>query len=104
MKAITVQALHARLKEESPLILDVREPDEFAICRIEGSINIPMNQIPSRLRELELEQPIVVVCHHGVRSRVVGDYLKTTGYQDITNLIGGVDTWAREVDPSMPRY
>jgi rhodanese-related sulfurtransferase len=87
-----------------PLLLDVREPQEYAHCHIESSIHIPMNDIPYRLAELDPAQEIVVICHHGMRSRMVGDYLERQGFSDIANLRGGIDAWAREVAPDMPRY
>ncbi|HYE38057.1 rhodanese-like domain-containing protein [Methylocaldum sp.] len=90
--------------EPKPLLLDVREPQEYAYCHIEGSAHIPMNDIPSRLGELHPQQEIVVICHHGMRSRMVGDYLTHQGFSNIVNLRGGVDAWATEVDPNMPQY
>jgi rhodanese-related sulfurtransferase len=87
-----------------PLLLDVREPQEYAHCHIEGSLHIPMNDIPSRLAELDPEREIVVICHHGMRSRMVGDYLERQGFGKIVNLRGGIDAWARDVAPDMPRY
>jgi len=95
---------HLETAETKPLLLDVREPQEYARCHIEGSRHIPMNDIPSRLAELDPEQEIVVICHHGMRSRMVGDYLSRQGFGNIVNLRGGIDAWAAEVDPGMPRY
>jgi rhodanese-related sulfurtransferase len=102
--SITGEELKTAIHEGWPLILDVREPDEFTICRIEGSINIPMGQVISRLKDLELDQPIVVVCHHGLRSAMTAKFLVSTGYEEVYNLVGGVEAWALEIDPSMPRY
>ncbi|QJD30346.1 rhodanese-like domain-containing protein [Methylococcus geothermalis] len=90
--------------EPKPLLLDVREPNEFAYCRIEGSLHIPMGEIASRLNELDPDREIVVVCHHGMRSFQVAQFLETQGFERIINLSGGIDAWAREVDPGMPRY
>lgn len=88
----------------TPLLLDVREPHEFEICQIQGSINIPMNQVPSHLMGFELDQDIVAICHHGIRSAAVADFLESRGFTRVSNLTGGIDAWAREQDPEMSRY
>ncbi len=88
----------------SPLLLDVREPHEVAICQIPGSTNIPMNQVPSHLMQFELDQEIVAICHHGMRSAAVADFLESRGFTKVMNLTGGIDAWARDQDPDMPRY
>jgi rhodanese-related sulfurtransferase len=90
--------------DTAPLLLDVREPGEFACCRIEGSLHIPMGEIVSRLSELDPDRATVVVCHHGMRSFQVAQFLEIQGFGQIINLAGGIDAWAREVDPGMPRY
>lgn len=88
----------------SPLLLDVREPWEHELCRLPGSLLIPMNEVPGRVRELDVEADIVVICHHGVRSMQVAMYLENNGFGSVRNLTGGIDAWAHEVDPSMPKY
>ena len=87
-----------------PLLLDVREPWEFEYCRIEGSALIPIGQIHTQLDELDNTAEIVLICHHGIRSRQVAYYLETQGFADVVNLEGGVERWAQEVDPTMKRY
>ena len=87
-----------------PLLLDVRQPWEFDVCRIEGSQLIPMGQLPRKLTELDPEQETVVICHHGIRSRSVGRYLEQQGFSKVINLSGGVDQWAKQVDHTMPTY
>lgn len=87
-----------------PLILDVRETDEYAICRIEGSRLIPMNSVPARLAEIPQDVPVLVQCHHGGRSMKVTQFLRAKGYARVTNLKGGIDAWSLKVDPSVPRY
>jgi rhodanese-related sulfurtransferase len=87
-----------------PVLLDVREPWEFATCRIDGSLPIPMNEIPSRFTELDLDVPIVCICHHGARSLQVAGFLAARGASDVHNLTGGVAAWARQVDPAFPTY
>jgi rhodanese-related sulfurtransferase len=96
--------LAAHLQTASPLLLDVREPWEFDICCIDGSINMPMGQIPQRLDELPSGEEIIVICHHGVRSQQVIRYLQQQSLDRLVNLDGGVDAWARSVDPDMPVY
>lgn len=86
------------------LLLDVREPWEYEHCHLEGSLHIPMGQIPNRHQELNQNQEIVVVCHHGMRSLQVAQYLEKIGFKNVSNLNGGIDAWAREVDPDMPVY
>ena len=86
------------------LLLDVREPWEFETCHIEGSVLVPMRQIPSAVNELDPDQETVVICHHGIRSRSVATYLSKLDFSRIINLSGGIDQWAKEVDSSMPTY
>lgn len=90
--------------DPAPLLLDVREPNEFAYCHIEGALHIPMGQIVSRLDDIDAEREIVVICHHGMRSFQVAQFLESQGYGRIINLSGGIDAWARDVDPAMPKY
>ena len=91
-----------------PLLLDVREPWEFALAaiRIEGwpSLHIPMNAIPGRLAELDPAQPVVCICHHGVRSAQVVAFLERAGFETVYNLAGGIDAWSEQVDAAVPRY
>lgn len=87
-----------------PLLLDVREPWEFDYCRIEGSELIPMGQIHLQLDDIDPEAEIVVICHHGIRSRQVAYYLESQGFNDVINLEGGVERWAQDVEPTMRRY
>lgn len=92
----------------APLLLDVREPWEFALAaiRIEGleTRSMPMGGIPGRLAELDPAQPVVCICHHGVRSAQVVAFLEHQGFETVYNLAGGIDAWSRQVDPSVPRY
>lgn len=87
-----------------PVILDVREPWETEICTLPGSTCIPMSRIAQRIDELPREADIVVLCHHGMRSFQVATYLRGLGFERLYNLDGGVDAWAREVDPDLPVY
>lgn len=85
------------------ILLDVREPHEIALAKINPHIHIPMGTILVRHEELDKDTPIVVMCHGGVRSAQVCQYLEPLGY-DVTNLEGGIDAWSQLVDPSVPRY
>ena len=104
MRSISVAQLAAQLKNEKPLLLDVREPWEFEVCHIDGSINIPMAQIPQQVEQLQNTDEIVVICHHGIRSQNVIRFLQQQSVNGLVNLDGGVDAWAREVDLDMPLY
>lgn len=86
------------------LLLDVREPWEFAICHIQGSRLIPMGQVADAVDELDAEQETVVICHHGRRSEQVANFLEANGFTAISNLVGGVEAWAQEVDTTMAQY
>ena len=89
---------------ESPVLVDVREPWEFDLCRIEGSILIPLGELPRRIEELPRGRPLVMICHTGRRSQNAAMFLAQSGFEDVQNLKGGVEGWAVEVDPSMKRY
>ena len=94
------------------LLLDVREPWEFALgaIRIEGwrTLHIPMNEIPTRLAELaearDAAQPVVCICHHGMRSAQVVAFLEREGFDAAYNLTGGIDAWSDQIDAGVPRY
>jgi rhodanese-related sulfurtransferase len=85
-------------------VLDVREARELDICRLEGALHIPMAEIPSQTDNLPTDQLLVVICHHGARSQMVVDFLRSAGFDNACNLDGGIDAWVCEVDQSMPRY
>jgi rhodanese-related sulfurtransferase len=108
MQSLTPKALAellARTPEaERPLLLDVREAWELAICRIEGARHIPMGQIPAAIQQLDPERPVVCICHHGIRSYQVARFLEHQGLTRVINLEGGVAAWARDVDPAMATY
>jgi rhodanese-related sulfurtransferase len=107
VQPLTAPALAAWLADEArprPLLLDVREPWEFATCRIDGSVPMPMSDVPRRLDELDLDAPIVCICHHGARSLQVAGFLAARGATDVHNLTGGVAAWAHQVDAAFPTY
>jgi len=106
MRQLSVRELQQRLAAggEPPVLLDVRESWELKICALPASLHIPMGQIPARLAELDPARETVVVCHHGVRSLRVAYFLEGQGFKNLYNLQGGVDAWAREIDPAMHKY
>jgi rhodanese-related sulfurtransferase len=107
MKQITPRELSDWLGAKGgarPLLLDVREAWEFQTCAIAGSRHLPMGEVAARKDELDAEADIVVICHHGGRSMQVAMFLEKNGFAKVHNLAGGVDAWARTVEPSMPVY
>jgi rhodanese-related sulfurtransferase len=98
-----VKALQQR--GEPFTLLDVREPLEWETSRIEWAKHIPMGDIPTRAQqELDPDSHIVVMCHHGVRSLTVTNWLRQQGYEQVQSMRGGIDGWARTVDPKVPLY
>jgi adenylyltransferase/sulfurtransferase len=93
-----------RAAGEDFVLLDVREPRELAVASVAGALHIPMAQVPARLAELDRERHIVVMCHSGGRSQAVAGFLQHQGYSRVSNLMGGIARWSREVDPSVPLY
>lgn len=107
MKQLSPMELSAWMADGSrrkPILLDVREPWEFQLCHIPGSVHIPMATVPARIGELEQDAEIVVICHHGGRSAQVGMFLEHQGFPRVINLSGGVAGWAAQVEPGMPQY
>lgn len=106
MQNITAQQLKVRLEQDdsSPILLDVRETVEHQICHIEGSLLMPMQLIPDALDNLDPEQEIVVICHHGMRSLQVAEYLQNNGFSKVMNLSGGIEQWILTVDLSLTAY
>jgi rhodanese-related sulfurtransferase len=105
VKQLSATELKNRLqKEEKLFLLDVREPNEFEYAHIPNSVLIPLNQVPKRLAELNPQQEIVVICHHGMRSQQAANYLEHAGYKNIANLAGGIDAWSCTCDSSVRRY
>ena len=93
------------LRENRTRFIDVREPWEFDAARIEGSLLIPMGDVPARAhQELDPDEHLVVLCHHGVRSINVTAWLRNQGFEQAQSLRGGIDAWSSEVDASVPRY
>ena len=100
---VEVLELKKMLKNNEVVLVDVREPYEVEICNIKGSLYIPMNEIPQNIDQLDKEKRYAVMCHSGVRSLYVSNYLNSLGYSTL-NVIGGIDRWATDVDKNMNRY
>ncbi|PCI17719.1 MAG: rhodanese [Piscirickettsiaceae bacterium] len=106
MQHISAKQLKSLISDEKSelFLLDVREENEFKYCHIAGSTLIPMQTIPNRLNDLPKDLPIVTICHHGMRSQQVAQFLLQNGFSNIINLDGGVHAWAADVDNNMPTY
>ena len=104
MQRFSARQLADYLQHHQPRMIDVREPWEFEICAIENSELIPMGQIPSSLQLFHESPEYVIICHHGIRSLQVINFLAHHGIHNTINLDGGVDAWAREIDLTMPVY
>jgi rhodanese-related sulfurtransferase len=103
---ITPREVKERLdRGEKIRLVDVREPHEFQQARIEGSELIPMRTVPQALASLQAgEGPLVVLCHHGMRSLQVVSWLREQGLESCSSMTGGIDRWSREIDAGVPRY
>ena len=105
---VTPQDVQRQWTEGKPVILiDVREPEEFALTRGAGAPLIPMGSVPGQLQRLEGladEQSLMVICHHGVRSLQVVSWLRARGVENCYSMAGGIDRWSLEVDSGVPRY
>jgi rhodanese-related sulfurtransferase len=105
METISAEGLKELLDLDRNLsLLDVREPWEFELCHIQGSINIPMSDIVNNLGMLDRYGETVVICHHGMRSLQVAAYLENSGFEKVINLEGGIAAWASCIDSQMPQY
>jgi rhodanese-related sulfurtransferase len=93
-----------RRERKAFVLLDVREPEELAIARIDGSVCIPMREIARRLDELDPESTIAVICHVGARSERVAAFLRTRGFEHAVNVDGGIDAYAERIEPGLSRY
>ena len=91
-------------KPAGAVLIDVREPYELAICSIAGAEHIPLRDLPRRLSDIPGDRHLLMLCHHGSRSRNATEYLRAQGIPAVTNVAGGIDAWARRIDPSLARY
>lgn len=102
---VTVEDLAERLRGGDGLVvLDVREPWEVELCHIGGSLHIPLGQLPSAVAAVPRDRDIAVLCHHGMRSAHATQWLRNQGFDRAINLAGGIDAWARRIDPTMKVY
>lgn len=107
VREITARELSDRLAAgEATLIIDVRQPDEFALARLPGGVLVPLGELAVRASEIDPDPGtlVVTVCHHGVRSYKAAAYLAHVGVPDVASLAGGIDAWSVHVDPGVPRY
>jgi rhodanese-related sulfurtransferase len=91
-------------RDDKVLFVDVREPWEYQTTHIEGSVLIPLGQIPANLARLENAAQLVLFCHHGMRSLDAAAWLRAQGVEGAKSMTGGIERWSTEVDPSVPRY
>ncbi|HJR76676.1 MAG TPA: rhodanese-like domain-containing protein [Nitrospiraceae bacterium] len=102
---ITPKELKTRIDQGDRLVLvDVREQWEHALAKLEGSVLIPLATLPQSLDKLDRQAEIIAYCHHGMRSADATGFLLQQGFSNVKNLIGGIDAWSAQVDPSVPRY
>jgi len=107
MQQLTARQLKEWLEDPNrakPVLVDVREPWELAVCRLPGVKAMPMRSVPARYLELERDTETVIVCHHGARSFQVGLFLEHQGFNRIFNLYGGMAAWSQDADPTTPTY
>jgi rhodanese-related sulfurtransferase len=91
--------------QEQAQLLDVREPWETSLSSFPGAVSMPMGEVPSRAhQELDPDERIIVICHHGMRSLSVANWLRNQGFELAQSLRGGIDAWSRDVDPAVARY
>lgn len=102
---ITPKELKQRLERGDKIVLvDVREPHEYEICRIEGARLVPLKTIPAKISTFEGAGEVICYCHHGIRSLDAASWLRKQGVAGARSLAGGIERWSREVDPRVPRY
>ncbi|MGM0677499.1 MAG: rhodanese-like domain-containing protein [Pseudomonadota bacterium] len=106
MQRLTANQLydHLRSTQEPPRLIDVREHWEYEIVHLEGTQLFPLGQIHELEEALDPDEEVVLICHHGIRSLQVAHYLEHQGFTRVINLEGGIDAWARQVDPTLPTY
>ena len=101
---VSVHDLKRALAEGGARVVDVREPWEADVARIEGAELIPLSEFAARARDLPRDTPILIHCHHGGRSMQATQWLRRNGYDKVANVAGGIDAWSLEIDPAVPRY
>ena len=86
------------------VLVDVREPGEYATAHIDGAMLIPLRTLPQQLEALPRDREIILHCHHGMRSEMAGDFLLSQGFSRVSHMIGGIDRWSDDVDPTVAKY
>ena len=104
MEAPALAEWLAQADRPQPLLLDVRETWEFETCAMPAAVNMAMGSIPQRLNDIDRNRPIVCICHHGMRSMQVANFLAQQGFESLYNLRGGIHAWSLQVDPKVPTY
>ncbi|MEE9575515.1 MAG: rhodanese-like domain-containing protein [Gammaproteobacteria bacterium] len=105
MESLNVIQLKKELETDpQTVLLDIRDKWEYDLCHIDNSVNISLSEITERKDELDKQPRTVILCHHGMRSTIAGEYLISEGFEQIVNLEGGIDAWASTIDQSMTRY
>ncbi len=99
-----VEVRDALLSRTDVMLVDVREPAEHAVARIEGATLIPLRTLPQHLGSLPRDREIVLLCHHGMRSEMAVDFLLSQGYPRVSHMVGGIDRWSDDVDPAVRKY
>jgi rhodanese-related sulfurtransferase len=103
--AISPKELKSSLdKGDKLVLLDVREEWEYSLAKLDGSILIPLGTLPQSLVRLNRDSEIIAICHHGMRSADATNFLLQQGFQNVKNLVGGIDAWSTQVDGTVPRY
>jgi rhodanese-related sulfurtransferase len=102
---LTPTEIHEVLTTRADIVLiDVREPAEYALAHIHGATLIPMQSLPQTLDTLPLDREIILYCHHGMRSEMAGNFLLSRGFARVSHMLGGIERWTDDVDPSVPKY
>lgn len=104
METLRPDELRQRLTQNNATVVDVREAHELEIAHLPGCIHLPLSQLAERWHEVKELPHVVLVCHHGMRSARAAQFLEKNGIQNLAHLGGGLDAWASEIDPTMPRY
>ena len=103
-KQISAVEVSVLQKNKAIVLLDVREDAELAICKLEGALHIPLGEIPERYNTLPKDRPVIVFCHHGMRSLNVQKFLVSRGFDNIVNMQGGIHAWSTDVNSQVPQY
>lgn len=104
MRTLSPAEFHDLIQAPGVQLLDVRYAEELALASLPGAINVPLPELPARLNELDRQQPVAILCHHGVRSEHAARFLEREGFSDVAHLAGGIDAWSRLIDADVPRY